>query len=315
MLCLFSPPNFGMRLKWLLVAYVLFNVFYATAFFVHPPLGAWALAASGRGPEGLGSQGLDAYTRRFSQHEIERRILAQSRFVLRDASGLQLMETPKGKFWEPATEGTAIVAQLAEQEAKYTGFERPIHPGDIVLDCGANVGSFTRLAVDQGAAIVVAVEPAPENVACLRRTFAAEIAAGKVIVYPKGVWDKDDFLTLSVSNTTSAMDSFVIQTDTHTGVTVPLTTIDKLVLELKLPRVDFIKMDIEGAEQRALAGGANAIGAWRPRMEISVNHLPEDPRMVPLVIRRIQPDYRIECLESEVHRKDLRLEAEILYFH
>jgi FkbM family methyltransferase len=277
-------------------------------------LGAQALTLAGRGPEGLASQGVQAYSRRFSQHEIETRILAQSRLIARE-NGLQLMETPAGKFWEPLIEGTAIVAQLAEQEAKYSGFERPIHPGDIVLDCGANVGSFTRMALEQGAAIVVAIEPAPDNVECLRRSFASEVAAGKVIVYPKGVWDKDDFLTLSVSNTTSAMDSFVIQKDTHTGVKVPLTTIDKLVPELKLPRVDFIKMDIEGAEQRALAGGARTLATWRPRMEISVNHLPEDPHMVPLVIRQIQPDYRIECLESEVHRKKLRLEAEILYFH
>jgi hypothetical protein len=50
-------------------------------------------------------------------------------------------------------------------------------------------------------------------------------------------------------------------------------------------------------------------------MEISVDHLPEDPQMVPVVIRQIQPDYRIECLETELHRKQLRLDAGILYFH
>ena len=303
-----------MRFKWLVVAYILLNVCYATAFFFYPPLGAQALSIAGRGPEGFSSQGLQAYTRRYSQHEIETRILAQSRLIVRE-NGLQLMETPKGKFWEPSIEGTAIVAQLAEQEAKYAGFQPPIHPGDIVLDCGANVGSYTRMALEQGAAMVVAIEPAPDNLECLRRSFAPEIAAGKVIVYPKGVWDKDDFLMLNVSNSTSAMDSFVIERETHRGIKVPLTTIDILVPELKLPRVDFIKMDIEGAEQRALAGGARTIATWRPRMEISVNHLPEDPRMVPFVIRQIQPNYRIECLESEVRRKKLRLEAEILYFH
>jgi FkbM family methyltransferase len=42
-------------------------------------------------------------------------------------------------------------------------------------------------------------------------------------------------------------------------VVVPLTTIDKLVSELNLPRVDFIKMDIEGAEKLALTGGRATI--------------------------------------------------------
>ena len=40
----------------------------------------------------------------------------------------------------------------------------------------------------------------------------------------------------------------------------PLTTIDQAVAELKLDRVDYIKMDIEGAETRALAGGQKR---WR----------------------------------------------------
>jgi FkbM family methyltransferase len=304
-----------MLARGLFLAYVLFNLVYATAFFVYPPLAAQFLSLAGRGPDCQRGEGLQAFARRYSQKNIERRLLSQSHLLRRDPDGLQLMETPKGNFWEPAIEGTVVVPQIAEFEAKYTGFDRPIHPGDIVLDCGANVGTFTREALDEGAAIVVAIEPAPNNVECLRRNFAAEITAGKVIVYPKGVWDKDDFLTLSISNTTSAMDSFVIQEGTHPGVRVPLTPIDKMVAELKLPKVDFIKMDIEGAEQRALAGGAKTIAAYRPRMEISVDHLLEDPQMVPVVIRKIQPNYQIECLETELHRKQLRLDAGILLFH
>ena len=42
-------------------------------------------------------------------------------------------------------------------------------------------------------------------------------------------------------------------------VELPLTTIDKMVSELNLARVDFIKMDIEGAEPNALRGGRGTI--------------------------------------------------------
>ena len=57
----------------------------------------------------------------------------------------------------------------------------------------------------------------------------------------------------------SAADSFIIHREGDKEVAkIPVTTIDKLVAELKLERVDFIKMDIEGAEQRAGRRQGNA---------------------------------------------------------
>ncbi len=94
---------------------------------------------------------------------------------------------------------------------------------------------------------------------------------------------------------------------------VPLTTIDRLVEELKLERVDFIKMDVEGAEQRALRGGQATLARFHPRLEISVNHLPEDPIMVPRVIREAWPGYRSEYLLCEL-KKDWRVVANIVFF-
>ena len=60
-------------------------------------------------------------------------------------------------------------------------------------DCGAHVAVT---ALKRGAKLVVAIEPAPENIECLRRNFSTEIEKGKVIIYPKGVWNKDDFLPM-----------------------------------------------------------------------------------------------------------------------
>ena len=86
-----------------------------------------------------------------------------------------------------------------------------VKPGDTVLDRRANVGVFTKVALAAGAKQVVAIEPSPDNIACPRRTFASEVTAGRVIVYPKGVWDKDDGLVLHVDPKNSAWDSFVMQ--------------------------------------------------------------------------------------------------------
>jgi FkbM family methyltransferase len=304
----------GIILNATLAALLVLNAAYLEGLYIQPALGARALVWLGRSPVGPSNVVVAAYDRRLSQKAFEERLIKQSA-LLAQKDGYQLMRTPYGDFWEPDIgHGSAAIAQMAEFDAKYSGFAgNPIHRGDVVLDCGANIGTFTRRALMMGAATVVAIEPAPNNVESLRRNFQQEIRDGKVIVYEKGVWDKDDFLVLSINDKTSAMDSFVIHEGAR-GVKVPLTTIDKLVHELGLPRVDFIKMDIEGAERRALDGGSQTIAQFRPRLEISVNHLPDDPEVVPQVVSRRQ-HYEVEYLECELNRKTLAVRPEILFFH
>jgi hypothetical protein len=74
-----------------------------------------------------------------------------------------------------------------------------------------------------------------------------------------------------------------------------LTTIDKLVGELKLPAVDFIKMDIEGAEMEALEGAVETVRHFHPRMTISLEHRPSDVDRIPELVHRLWPEYVAVC--------------------
>lgn len=51
---------------------------------------------------------------------------------------------------------------------------------------------------------------------------------------------------------------------------VPALTLDSLAAQLQLPRVDFIKADIEGWEMRALAGAAGVLEQHRPTLLLEV---------------------------------------------
>jgi len=188
-----------------------------------------------------------------------------------------------------------------------------VRPGDVVLDAGAHLGVFTRQALLAGAKLVVAIEPAPENLECLRRNFKAEIESGRVLVYAKGVWDREDVLPLSVQVGNSASDSLMVK---HTGETrvvqVPLTTIDHLVEDLSLPRVDFIKMDIEGAELKALEGAQRTLARWRPRLSLAAYHAPDHPARIPALVRKALASYQMECGPCNLRRT--RIRPEILYF-
>ena len=77
-----------------------------------------------------------------------------------------------------------------------------------------------------------------------------------------------------------------------------MTTVDKLVAELQLPKVDFIKMDIEGAEREAVVGARNTIAKFRPRMALCIYHIQGDETMVPKLVRDAVSDYKVSqtCL-------------------
>jgi len=228
---------------------------------------------------------------------VKDEILAKTRLIEKERDGLELYGTPYGEFWAPAGSRYTLPFNFAEQATHIYGQgAKYVKKGDIVLDCGANVGTFARFALEAGAAQVVAIEPAPANLECLKRNFRKEIEAGRVVVVPKGVWDREDVLELLVDEENQAADSFVMRRQGAKAVArVPLTTIDHLVEELGLARVDFIKMDIEGAEVKAVQGAAGTIGKYHPRMALSVYHEDDHPVAVPNAALKAFPGYKTEC--------------------
>jgi FkbM family methyltransferase len=290
-------------------------VLLAIAVMFSPPIRLSALVLAGRSPVCPLNKAVHAEENQKRQIEIKDEILKASKVINKDEKYEQ-WETPKGTYWIASGSRYVLPFNLAEQERRiYGAGQNFVRPGDVVLDCGANIGVFVTESLKAGAKTVVAIEPAPENIECLRRNFKDEIASGRVIVYPKGVWDKDDFLAMNIDDHNSAADSFVINPkDAHaTGEKLPLTTIDKLVAELNLPSVDFIKMDIEGAEVKALHGGRESIAKYHPRMALSVYHEPDHPVEVPKAAKEAWSGYTVECGPCAV--ANARIRPDILYFH
>lgn len=211
--------------------------------------------------------------------------------------GLWRIASPHRDFWsqqqDSDTSGVAFL--LAEQ--KWFAEMNPqemARAGDVVIDCGANIGVFTDTALRLGASKVVAIEPLAVNLECLRRSFAAEIQSGKVIVVPKGVWNETKTLEFLLG-TNHATGSLVRQDGDGGRITIPVDTLDNIVRELGLSRVDYIKMDIEGAERQALSGAQETLKKFRPRLMLDSYHLPDDLDVLPNIIRQAHPDYSLIC--------------------
>ncbi|HYL74002.1 MAG TPA: FkbM family methyltransferase [Bryobacteraceae bacterium] len=284
------------------------------AYNYYPPFRFLTWLAAGRSPVCTLQAALKSDENLQKQVEYKDQILNASKMLQEDPQGFEQWETPNGTYWIPAGSRYVLPFNLAEQKRKIYGVgDYGPHAGDITLDCGANVGVTVHEELAAGAKIVVAIEPAPENLECLRRNYPSQIQAGRVIVVPKGVWDKEDFLTLRVDPKNSAADSFVIKREGAVDVErVPLTTIDKLVTDLKLPRVDYIKLDIEGAEPNALRGARETLAKYKPRISIASYHEPDHPRVIPEIIRSVRSDYQMACGPCVEAERSIR--PDVLYF-
>jgi len=299
----------GRIVKLIIGLIVLANILYWI-----PPTRLFALYAMGRTSRCPLEKALHSYATASKRLAIEKQLDRDKKLLENDPAGYHLWQTTMGRYWVPKRDDDVLTDNLSEQATQvYGGAEDGVHPGDVVFDCGANIGVYTRVALAAGAKLVVAIEPAPENVECLRRNYAAEIGQGRVIVVPKGVWDRDDVLVLREDAGNSARDSFVVSYGPDVRETrVPLTTIDQLVEELKLDSVGFMKLDIEGAEKRALAGAGNTLRKYHPRMAIAMEHLTDDPVAIPRVILAAAPSYRVAC--GDCVDKGSHVRPDVLFF-
>ncbi len=165
---------------------------------------------------------------------------------------------------------------------------RPL-PGEIVFDCGACVGDVSTVfaAMVGQSGRVFAFDPIPlhQKICAVQREINPALADTLNFISKavgaetrRGSNDQSEFSEISPGAVD--IDSF------------DMTTLDGFVADQKLDRVDFIKMDIEGAERDALKGAEATIRKFKPKLAISTYHRPDDFWVIPLQIRDLRPDYK-----------------------
>ena len=159
--------------------------------------------------------------------------------------------------------------------------------GDVVLDCGACIGEvsllFAGLVGPSGA--VHLFDPIPLHIRyCALQAMQNPTLSSVMHLNALAI---SDTTRITQSNST---DLEKINPGNFSLENFSTTTIDDYATE-HLERVDFIKMDIEGAELAALSGAANVIGRHRPKLAISGYHKPEDLWEIPNKIMDLNPNY------------------------
>lgn len=90
------------------------------------------------------------------------------------------------------------------------------------------------------------------------------------------------------------------------AIAIPVDSLDHLFSDID---VDFIKMDIEGAEIPAIEGAQNIIKRCQPILAISIYHKVDDLWAIPFLIREINPDYKLYIRHHTDYRFDTVLYA------
>lgn len=164
--------------------------------------------------------------------------------------------------------------------------------GDFVIDGGACYGDsalyFADLVGKNGK--VFSFEFIQSNIEIFNKNMELNIEHKKrieLIERPLGK-NSTDILFGAESGPGSSL-SMNFSENSKKYITV---SIDDMVIEKNIKKIDFIKMDIEGSEIDAINGATETIKKFKPKLAIAVYHKDDDFITIPALIKKINPNYK-----------------------
>jgi FkbM family methyltransferase len=179
-----------------------------------------------------------------------------------------------------------------QYEYSHDGVEIKAKADDVVIDCGGCWGDtalyFASQVNEDGK--VYTFEFIPSNIELFKRNLELNPhLSSKVTLIPNPVWDKSGESFYIVDKGPA---SHISSTPVNNGDVVYTMSIDDLVQNQSLNRVDLIKMDIEGAETAALRGATQTLLKFKPKLAIAVYHDISDFGLIPKFISDLGLKYR-----------------------
>lgn len=205
---------------------------------------------------------------------------------LKDEKSRQVLETI---VTYKITHNMDVISEIADSSASQY-FDTEIityKEDDIFLDCGAYIGDTVLQYLKNNKGIyesIICVEADPDNCDVIRKNILGMIR-GKL--YEVACWNKQTSVLFDKIGSGSGTLN-VRKNSNNEKVQVKADTIDNL---LNGERVSFIKMDIEGAEYKALLGAVDTIQRWHPTLMISAYHRQDDLIKLPALIHSMNEEY------------------------
>ena len=162
---------------------------------------------------------------------------------------------------------------------------------DYIIDGGAFVGDSVELFMKQtnGRCNIFCFEPFAGNFEKLKELVVTKKLAEKVKIYNAALGNKSQSVSISANQSVSARAN--VNEEREKKNIILQQRLDDLSTEIE--RIDFVKLDIEGAERFALQGAENMLRKYKPQMMVSAYHKCDDLWEIPFVLNKIDPNRKI----------------------
>jgi FkbM family methyltransferase len=249
----------------------------------------------------------------FSQHMPSERSLEQPDRVAADPeairAGYAALSDARSRIefaaqirWRRSLDYDCLPAHDPQAEMYYPADLVHLSEHEVLVDCGAFDGDSIQLFLKKTGGrfrYIYALEPDAKNRGALH-TYLASLAgniAQNICVLPFGLSDRDEIVSFDSSGTVG---SRVVAGGGSESI--ECRRLDNI---LDGPAPTFIKMDIEGAEPKAILGASATIRAARPVLAACAYHKCEHLWTLPALLKAALPDYQIflrryaeECWET-----------------
>lgn len=179
-----------------------------------------------------------------------------------------------------------------------------------MIDAGGCYGDTALYFAHKSGGRVFSFEFMPDNLKVFRRNLELNPDLAKhVEIVPNPLWSASgqklyvEGIGPAAHITPTPKDADAQQVET--------LKIDDFASRRQLTRVDFIKMDIEGAELEALKGAEETIRCYRPKLAISVYHKLRDFWEIPQWIEGLGLGYQFYLRHFTIHSEETVLFAEV----
>lgn len=169
-----------------------------------------------------------------------------------------------------------MLLELVQDLDGYFAHYQP-KPGDVVWDCGSFHGLFALEASKRVGenGIVYCLEPDPKNVQVLRRNLEAN-RISNVKIIEKGLWKYDGQVPFDSEHDATSCVSFSNEQNNlnkKNKTMIDVATIPSIFQSEQMTKIDFVKMDIEGAEIEAVESCLGFLGQHDVHFAIASYHL------------------------------------------